>query len=185
MVVQVVGLPIGTKDVLLKSYYDNEVRGVSKSVIDEQGRLLFFLTNYGNASSEKLRFSLQFEGETTQFDLELPFEANSTQGTFSNPVILNTGDAEKQDLFGYSYPNPFSDEVNINFVLGELGRANVKVFAMDGKLILDRDFSGNTNESVRFLWDGKSDAGSVIASGNYILQIDNYDVAHQELLVKE
>lgn len=185
MVVQVVGLSLETEEALLKSHQEKEIRGVAKSMIDEQNRLLFFLTNYGNNNDEKLGLSIEVGGVVTQFDVEIPFEANSTEGTFENPVILNTGDLEGAEPFGYSYPNPFSDEVNINFVLGDRGLANVKVFAMDGKLLLDRDFNGPAEERIRFLWDGRSDAGGLIASGNYILQIDNEGVPHQELLVKK
>ncbi|MEL6560279.1 MAG: T9SS type A sorting domain-containing protein, partial [Bacteroidota bacterium] len=185
MVIQVVGLPLEAKDAVLKSYAKDEIRGVAKSFTDEQNRMLFFMTNFGDQNTEKLHFAIEHNGETSEFDELIPFSSEKVSGSFENPVVLNLGEAESGELFGYSYPNPFSDEVNISFAIGQQGRATVKVFAMDGKLILDRDFTGNANESMKFLWDGKSESGNVISSGNYVLQIENGDVSHQELLVKE
>jgi aminopeptidase N len=68
-------------------------------------------------------------------------------------------------------PNPFNPETAISFTLAEPGRAEVRVYGVDGALVrtlLSDDLSAGTHE-VR--WDGIDDARRPAASGVYFCRL--------------
>jgi len=68
------------------------------------------------------------------------------------------------------FPNPFSDELNINIQILEAQKARVELYDISGKKVItiaDRLFDAGSNSIV---WDS-SDSSYNLKSGNYILNV--------------
>lgn len=81
-----------------------------------------------------------------------------------------------------NYPNPFNanaEVTNVKYVLTENHDVSVKIYTMMGDLVWHQDFlagtpgargqdTGYTNELT---WDGRNDAGTVVANGMYLMEV--------------
>jgi len=65
-------------------------------------------------------------------------------------------------------PNPFNPSTTVRFALAAPGRASVRVFALDGRLVRTLvDAELPTGEHTR-VWDGRDNRGRPVASGAYV-----------------
>ena len=92
---------------------------------------------------------------------------------------------DKIALLG-NHPNPFNQETIISFSLPSQQAVTLSVFDMNGKLVRhlnDRPYAAGIN---RVRWDGRDDAGNVVASGVYIVQMksEGMQFSHRILLSK-
>ncbi len=90
-------------------------------------------------------------------------------------------------VLGAAHPNPFNPSTTIAFTLGAAGRATLVVYAVDGRLVrtlVDESLAAGPQQAV---WDGRDDAGRVVASGAYLYRLstsDGNDISGRMLLVK-
>ncbi len=72
-----------------------------------------------------------------------------------------------------NYPNPFSDETNIIYLLNQGGAdVRIRIFTVGGRLIrVIDDAPGDLNYN-QVLWDGRDQQGDEVASGVYLYVID-------------
>jgi hypothetical protein len=72
----------------------------------------------------------------------------------------------------YPYPNPFvvtqGVDVRLQFKISK--RGDVRIYTVAGELVRRTD--------VNVGWDGKNDAGQLVASGVYIYHLESEDKAH-------
>ncbi len=83
-------------------------------------------------------------------------------------------------------PNPFNPTTKISFSLAQTSNVKIEVFAMDGRLVRTLFSGQKTQGDHDVLWDGKNDAGSEVASGQYFCQMTAGDMrdARKLTLVK-
>ncbi|MCP4546231.1 MAG: hypothetical protein GY835_07175 [bacterium] len=71
-----------------------------------------------------------------------------------------------------SYPNPFNPSTEILFELGDAGIVELRIFAVDGRLVRtllrERLPAGNHAQA----WDGRNDNGDSLPSGIYLARVE-------------
>lgn len=70
------------------------------------------------------------------------------------------------------YPNPFNPRTEITFEMPAAGFASLRIFDLSGRLVrtlASRNF-GQGDQSV--IWQGKSDAGTIVSSGVYLAVLE-------------
>lgn len=84
---------------------------------------------------------------------------------------------------GPLYPNPFSDRLNISFVIPEDGPVRIKIFTTTGQLVRTllwaTQFAG---ENIVF-WDGLNESGYPVNRGVYICKLEYANKALSEKIV--
>lgn len=183
MVVQVVGLDVNKGAPVLEAYHNDELRGVSEvsTVDDEQ---LYYLTVYGDGE-EELNYRIRFEGLAYPLHETHDFALASVLGSKQEPLIMSYIDNENINLGLQAFPNPFNNNVKFVFELDEQGFTELRVFSLDGKILLDREFIGNSHEVVEFDWDGTDDLGSELTPGTYLVKFHSADLDKGQLLIKQ
>jgi hypothetical protein len=68
-------------------------------------------------------------------------------------------------------PNPFSPETGIDFELPQAGHAELRVYGVDGRLILTLVDDTQEAGSHSVIWDGIDDAGQRVPGGIYFYQL--------------
>lgn len=85
-----------------------------------------------------------------------------------------------------NYPNPFNPETKIEFFIREAGHVSLYIYNVKGQAVrtlVDAEMSGGSH----FIhWDGKDDAGNIMASGIYFyrMQASDYHDAKKMILLK-
>ncbi len=89
-----------------------------------------------------------------------------------NPQILGgISEPRKGSLRGYNYPNPFTSETTISFMLPARGNTYLGIYDLNGKLVR-LVFSGSLDEGAHaFTWDGTDNTGNKAAPGIYLFRI--------------
>jgi hypothetical protein len=79
----------------------------------------------------------------------------------------------------HNYPNPFKaglESTRISYYLERDSRVSLKIYTLDGKLVLSRSFSEQEpqgREGLRdILWDGKNGNGDIVLNGVYICKLE-------------
>lgn len=146
---------------------NNELRGVS-DIVDIAGIKYSFITAFSNRS-ETLRFVLS--SNSTEIDISRTFNFidNNVLGSFSDPIVLTpvTLSDESSVINEISlYPNPFLDEITINFSSQNGSESKIEVFNVIGKLLL----SQTTKTQQKFVINTAK-----LASGMYVVRITTDD----------
>lgn len=68
---------------------------------------------------------------------------------------------------GTPFPNPFSDQVHIPFIISRSGDVRFSVYSLSGKKIFDTNFPSVEAGSFNIIWDGYSNRAEV-PDGFYI-----------------
>jgi hypothetical protein len=81
-------------------------------------------------------------------------------------------------------PNPFAAGTVVRFSLAEAGPAQVRVFAVDGRLVktLVDGFQPAGEQAVA--WDGRDDSGRGTAAGAYLIQFRSRSLQQAERIVR-
>jgi hypothetical protein len=93
--------------------------------------------------------------------------------TYSKEVLA-TNESKKLDF--KIYPNPVKNELNIANLQGFSGKLTVKIFDVNGKLVLTKQF-GNTEKASLNL--------NQITKGNYLISIESNNKTLNEKFIKE
>ena len=74
------------------------------------------------------------------------------------------------------YPNPFKDQVNVEFFAQQEGELSIQIYNLDGRLIQNL-FKGSvySGEHVFQRWNGSDNSGSQVPSGMYLIQMKMKD----------
>lgn len=183
MVVKIVGLDINKATPVLEVYHKGELRGTAK-VKEVNGEQLYYLTVYGN-QDERLDYHVSYDGHSYPLQETNSFEPASVMGSKQDPIIMSYIDNENINLGLQAFPNPFENKVKFVFELDDQGFTELRVFSLDGRILLDREFIGNSHEVVEFDWDGTDDFGSALPSGTYLVRFHSSDLEKGQLIIKE
>jgi hypothetical protein len=141
--------------------------------INEGGKSLYFLTIFGPASEDSIKFAADDgSGKLLKSRNGLMFRAESLEGTFEKPFIIKLstagiGDTESggKEIEPYCYPNPFRDLITL--VPGNIFSDNINVDLLDitGKTVYSSMFGlSKVNASIKINLNH-------IPGGYYILRI--------------
>jgi len=72
---------------------------------------------------------------------------------------------------GVPFPNPFSNSVNIPFIINSSGDVRLTIYNLSGQKIKEVFFNGVDAGSYRIIWDGCNQGGSPQRAGIYIYAI--------------
>jgi hypothetical protein len=86
-----------------------------------------------------------------------------------NSTALGISDYENTFDNMSLYPNPISDVVSVNYSLAEPSELNIRIFTLQGKMIVDKKYQGNIGENQILM-----DLG-YLKSGTYIIEILELD----------
>jgi len=115
------------------------------------------------------------------YDQESPFPAIDVE---VHPAAIE--DILKLSDMTEIYPNPFKNNVSIDFKLvAPENNLSIQVFDMLGKQVANI-FDGQLNPGRHMIeWDGKSDNGQMVPEGLYFIRISNNQViAHTERILR-
>lgn len=70
------------------------------------------------------------------------------------------------------FPNPASQNVNLNFTLPYAGKVKIKVYNIAGQMVRQIIDGALTKGSHKLTWNGNDDSGKSLNSGKYILRIE-------------
>lgn len=127
----------------LSVYSNDELRGKSSPIRLEDGRLMYFISVYGNQVIDTL--SLQFKnhkGQIVDVKETLNYSSSDILGSTSNPVVLTV---DSDDLFSIDeiisyniYPNPFNTQLQFELSLPEDEKVEIEILNVIGKSVSDR-----------------------------------------------
>ena len=72
-----------------------------------------------------------------------------------------------------AYPNPFNPSCTIKFQSSQSGDFAIKIYNLNGQLVLDRSQKIKSNGVNKWTWDGTSSSGYMAGSGLYLLQVSD------------
>ncbi len=99
---------------------------------------------------------------------------NDGNGNFlEDPItkIPRLTDAVRQENSIVCYPNPFTTETTISFTIKEKGKAQLKVFDLNGKLVHTITNNELQKGNYKFKWDGTDKNGKEVKTGVYIVKL--------------
>ncbi len=167
-----------TGNLELGAFAGAEVRGAAQAIyIEPLDVHLFFLTMYANAAGELIRFKLydSHEGAVRDLAETMYFSPSQHQGSVQTPVpfeLQTTGAGEglAPNLAFEAIPNPFSSETTLRFVLPTAQEAILIICDAQGREVVRRPVPANSGENA-LVWNGRSDTGSWLGSGVYMVQL--------------
>ena len=87
---------------------------------------------------------------------------------FTDLAVVPVPDAAPLVAGIANYPNPFNPQTKLEFVLEKPGRATVRIYDVQGRLVrtvVDRDLAAGRHTRD---WRGTDDSGNTVASGVYL-----------------
>ena len=100
-------------------------------------------------------------------------------------VVIAAGSIEDFQLYA-NYPNPFNNETNIRFRVGELLQARLIVYDINGQAVKTL-FSGELNPGEHiYRWNSTDNFGNTVASGFYLVRLrtDNFTKTIKMILAR-
>jgi uncharacterized protein YjdB len=101
---------------------------------------------------------------------EIASMANTAAGTTlkSTSTTLNAGSATVS-----ASPNPFTDELTIDYNLPENTHVNLAIYDLNGKLIRSLVNENQAEGSHRIVWDAMNSNGNYLHNGLYLIKIES------------
>ena len=90
-------------------------------------------------------------------------------------------DMTEKEIRMKSYPNPFTEYINIEHEAGLVGQSEARIFNIEGKLIKTINLSLQSNI---FTWDGRNDSGINAPPGIYICTLTFHDHRESVKIIK-
>jgi outer membrane protein assembly factor BamB len=95
-------------------------------------------------------------------------------------IIMSEDDTSTEELVypsgfaAYAYPNPFSVQTQIEFVLPRDADVSLKIYDSNGRRVLihERTYPAGKNT---FMWDGRGNDGQLLGNGLYFFEIEADD----------
>jgi hypothetical protein len=164
---------------VLGAFINGECHGYVSPLNDNGiGYSPFFLNVSNNEPGQQIEFRL-YDGLTGNFysiNEVKQFVQDAVYGNIKEPVILTlkgllTGAGEfDRDTYVHCYPNPFNNEVNIEFS-GNLNVNTIDVVTTSGSVV-KQIFNGNSVDGKNLVkWDGTNGNGAEVTAGIYYIRI--------------
>jgi len=136
-----------------------------------------------------------------------PFHQYNTAGYYTVSLIINGGGAgnnitknayihvygsvgvnstiDNQQSTISIYPNPFTTTTTISFNLNKEQTVNAEIMDNSGKVVKQLQTGKLAKGARTLVWDGKSDAGEKLATGNYIINIKGETFSSSKKIILE
>lgn len=113
------------------------------------------------------------EDSTEEFELDF------------NVVSISDYDVATAFEITSTYPNPFSNNLNINFKSTQ-DNQSIKIYNLRGQLVRELNTTSRSNRSNQTRWNGRDNSGNQVSSGVYylIMQSDGARVSKKVLMMK-
>ena len=101
------------------------------------------------------------------------------QLTFQNADCytgINELSTNKEQLTTKIYPNPFSNQTNIELTLDKYSTTLILIYNGQGILIKNLLNTQLNKGTYKYTWDGRSDAGNKLSAGMYFCQVNIADI---------
>ena len=129
----------------------------------------------GNQNSESITVNQQCSGQGTSFPSIPKLNRASPQNEERSEI-------SRMDVF----PNPFIDQVNIEFYSAQEGQLSIDVFNLQGQRVRNL-FQGqvSSGEHMTQQWDGRNRSGAQLPSGMYLIRLQTGDeVVNKKVLLQ-
>lgn len=165
-------------------YQEDELRGYGEAkYIEALEQYMFFITTYSNKlSGEALTFKFYQNNSEQIFELSetIQFASNEQIGTPLEPMLLHMPstitsiNAEFSDFgFGRSYPNPFQDEITIEYGLDNAAFTELIVYDILGQQMAVLKLGMASQGKHQVVWDGTNKSGGKVANGIYLVRLSS------------
>ena len=170
-------------NMVLGSFIGDECHGFS-SPLNNSGLdyTPFFLNVSNSENGQNVGFRLYdgATGNTYSIAETVPFIRDAVYGSTKEPVVLTlksittgTGGLANK-AFLNCYPNPFNNQVNVEFT-GTTGHVTIDVVNATGSVV-KQIFSGYPAEGMNTAeWDGKNQSGTSVSAGVYYIRFISGD----------
>jgi len=92
------------------------------------------------------------------------------------PVVANDQDTTIPPILSVqTSPNPFAGNVRINLLSDREGNATIKIYNVKGQQVCKQSIRTQKQQSQMWEWDGKDNNGKQVASGFYLLRVQQGD----------
>ena len=178
---------------LLLATVDGEERG-QETIITPEGFAAALIQIYTETPGEEISFSiLKPDGRMINITTHIQSEPNAIMGSypdFINLELQTTGNDEEiqkpTELLG-SFPNPFTNETNINYRVGKDNTPiKLEVYNIKGQMLCCLTDQTHAKGTYCHSWDGTDSNGSKVASGMYFVRMSSgtFQKTHKLLLLK-
>ena len=178
----------------LAAFKNNECRGVFELFDGPAGKQFQLSVASDLESEEDLRFMVYDAVNETfyKIDEHLDFVYNRTKGLINNPVKLNVGSvigsnysfySEKSDISGV-FPNPFKENIRIQFNIVKKERILIEVYNLLGKNIktlVNKQLPIGNHEVI---WNGEDLFNTKVPTGLYMCRMTSSDNISNLKLIK-
>lgn len=186
------------------AFVNGECRGVAQAVAAEKG-ITFFLTVHGDAADENIDFKLVELATGNIFNINEKYtsQPNGIYG-YPTPVLLttkandeNTGNESTTNIFDHNatanskmlniYPNPFNDELNIEFSVAQTQDISIELYTVQGKKV-GTLYRGNAaaNEKHTVTMNVGKETGRQLTTGVYmcVLRLEDGTLQSKQIIRK-
>ena len=169
---------------ILAAFHDIDAKTCCGLVeaMNVNGRTIYFLMMYSNTPDQKIYFRFYYSEKDTVLPIRetLIFSSGKSYGNVDSPyrlsisAYLSINAIPEHLLYLNNYPNPFNGNLLIDFKLPNKTNAEITIYSLQGLLIRHWNTPMHSSGS-RIIWDGKSNKGQDVASGNYIIILKSGD----------
>lgn len=179
------------------AFVGQECRGVAQATVADDG-IAFYLSVHGDTKGENISFKLvnTFTGEVFEINETYTSNPNEILG-YPTPVLLTTSDEENTTgIFNTQasdeqmlaiYPNPFNDELNIEFSVAQSQNISIELYSVQGKFVgtlYNGKATANLKQTVKL--NAAKEVGKQLATGVYmcVLRLEDGTLQSKQIIRK-
>jgi hypothetical protein len=144
---------------------NNQLRGTAE-ISEIDNKKYSFITVFSN-QPETLKYVLANDFEEVDINMSFEFENNKVVGDFENPVLLSASALSLENAIlneAVLYPNPFTNEINVDFSSTSFKIFKVEVFNTIGVSIVSKKINQDNKITLNT---------SNLANGIYLIRLTN------------
>jgi hypothetical protein len=108
---------------------------------------------------------------------------NLTLGGYDTPEAPQTPFDNSNPVVQETYPNPFSNQVNIPFSISKASDVRVDIYNLKGQHIRTLTSGSKDAGSYNLSWDGKDNNGSRVSPGVYMYRLTSGDFTTSKKMI--
>lgn len=86
-------------------------------------------------------------------------------------------------LLNQNYSNPFNPSTTIGYNISQSGEVNITIYDIQGRIVKDVNEMQNIPGSYKYIWNGRNNFGSQVASGPYFYQVRYGNVVQTKKMI--
>ncbi len=160
----------------LMSGEDNVIEGDNPGFVDYDNDDFTLVSDasvigIGNDLLTSMGLSVEYNSISPMVNMLRTDQAEPSLGSFSSQATASSQDFSVETLSAKAYPNPFANQITIEYNLVEDSHCMIEIYNPLGQKIrtISNEHSASGIHST--LWDGKNDNGNNVAHGMYFYSI--------------